>query len=51
MVEVWGCDCLLNKTYEVMLVGLGLEVLLGSLNEHNNVRECSNGVLGEGGGM
>ena len=32
-----------------MLVGLGLKVLFGSLNKHNNIRECSNGVLwGEG---
>ena len=32
-----------------MLVRLGLEVLFGSLNKHNYVGECSNGVLwGEG---
>ena len=36
-----------SRTYEVMLVGFGLEVLLGPLNEHDNVRECSNGVLCE----
>ena len=33
-----------------MLVGLGLKVLFGSLNEHNNVGECSNGVLWGGRG-
>ena len=39
-------------SYKVVLVGFRLEVLLGSLDEHYDVGEGSNGILegGEGGG-
>ena len=36
-------------SYKVVLVGFRLEVLLGSLDEHYDVGEGSNGIL-EGGG-
>ena len=36
--------------YQVQLIGLGLKVLLGSLNEHYDIREGANCILEREGG-
>ena len=33
------------RPYHVMLIGFGLEMTLGSLDEDYDVRECPDGVL------